>query len=198
MAVGLDERSSPIGPPPSRWWMARVWSRAPHHGFPEYDGLWPQFAGDVVEMTGLCAADGRPPPAISECELSYVNPITAVEPWPHNSRAERLLLQSFGGDADGLLPVPDDVVADARFSMPPRGAAPAGKMTVEMHWVSVEGPGQAVGMTLSARCRVPDGLLSTVHAFFDNALEWIILGFAALTDAAPVGAPEPGALHRVR
>jgi hypothetical protein len=195
MAVSLQ----PPGADSSRaaWWMTRSWCREPHHGYPDYETLWPQFAEDLQALTETFTQGGRPAPLVSECELSYVNPVTAVEPWPGQSRLERLLLRWFGQhDGGGLLPSPEDVVADARFSMPRQGDAPAGTMTIETRWLSVEGPGQVMGMTLSARSRVSDGQLTSVRAFFDNALEWIIRGFAELTTASAVGAPEPTALQR--
>jgi hypothetical protein len=198
MAVGFDDHASSCTPSSPPWWVTRAWPRAAHHPFPDYDGLWPEFATDLDDMAMTCVERGRQAPVVSECTLSYVNPVTAVEPWPRNRRLERLLLHWFGdGFADGLLPTPDDVVADAHFSLPRRGAAPPGTMTIEMHWLSVEGPEHLVATTLSARSVVPDGELGSVRAFFDHALDWIIRGFAAVSDAAAIGAPEPGVTPRV-
>ena len=200
MAVGFDASAPWSKPPPlPRWWVTRAWPRAPHHSFPDYDSLWPQFAADLDDVAEQCTENGRLPPAAAECELRFVNPVTPVEPWPRTSRLERLLLHWFADTAaDGLLPTPEFAVADAHFSMPPRGKAPPGRMTIEMRWMSIEGPEPVVGMTLSARSRALDGELGAARAFFDNAFEWIVRGFAAVSESTPVGAPEPGALQRVR
>jgi hypothetical protein len=172
--------------------LARSWQRQPGEPFVGYDELWPAFSADHASWAGVVRDCGIEVPDITECELAYANPMTVEESWQRHGRLERLLVNWLGRHLSGeYLPPPEGVVTDATFRMPGRGRA-AGTLTVSLETIAHEGPEPLVGTTLTARSAVDGAGLGAAKAFFDEAFEWIVRGYASL---APL---EPDTSHRSR
>lgn len=178
---------------------AKAWARGPNEAFEGYEQLWPSFWRDLEAVRGRIVASGRPEPVLVECELRYTNPINAEETWHRHGQLERLLLRWLGQEmAGGFLPGPDDVVANATFTLPGARHKGSGTLTISLQSVNGEGPGPLMGMTLSAVGKV-QGDLAGARAFFDSAFEWIVRGFASLAPPMPEEVrPRSGLIRRAR
>jgi hypothetical protein len=163
--------------------VARSWHRPPHRGYPGYDDTWPLFAEDLRRFSWSPRQRSPEADLATRCELTYANPLRPDEDRSHSSRLGRALQGWTGIDpAEHLLPGPQDARASSRFQITGPNGAPAGHLSVEIESVWVEAREPLAVMTLSATGRPMGPGLGGVKAFFDNGFEWVVRGFAALTN----------------
>ena len=159
----------------------RNWIRpSPTAPYPSYRALAPKFAEDFAEFESFLIESGLGPPSITQCEITYVNPIAASEARGGFAELEKLLAPWSTEQTEPFLPAPEDAQLNLRYVMS-EGDQRLGRLNVSLQ-PALAGDGTAMAvLTLTARGRPLGAGLAGARAFLDLGHEWIVRGFTALT-----------------
>lgn len=189
------------GPPPARYWfrnasgdellqlqpnwIAANWRKvAPTAEYGRWDSRWNAFA------SWASAVEQRlgPPLRYDQVEVTYVNHIERQGVWEGHGDASAVfafLSTSSAGAAD-FLPRPEQTRADVQFVIPhPTDGRPIGRLHASVAPVfKLPADEPAFVLNLTARGEPLSPGLQGVRSFADIAHEWIVRGFAELTNKA--------------
>ena len=161
---------------------SRNWTGSEAGTYPSFEQLRPAFADDFGEFRRFLIGEGIGDPLITQCEITYVNPIEAGDGWQRLGELGKVFAPWSGSYAEGFLPEPEDVQLATRFVIPGASGEPIGRLYVTLQ------PGfdpatlaPRMLLTLSARGRPLSPGYPGAEAFLEVGHEWIVKGFSTLT-----------------
>lgn len=161
----------------------RNWTRRSlDESYPSYRTLLPPFQTDFEEFCEFLAANDLETPSITQCELTYINPIHAGEAWERLGQLDQALAPWSGSYSEGFLPEPEDVQLAMRYRIPDSSGSPVGRLVVTVQPGNDSASGRPLYLlSMVARGR-PIGVgLDGALAFLNLAHEWIVRSFTTLT-----------------
>lgn len=162
--------------------LVQNWRRVkPDDAYPHYEALRPLFASAFETLAQFVGAEGIGRVQVTQCEISYVNPIRPAGPFESLGRLDKLLSPWSGKFADEFLPTPDVVSASMRFPIEVEGRL-VGRLHISAQPAAKPATGeQVLLLQVVARGRpVGEGLAGVLN-FLDIGHEWIVRGFASAT-----------------
>jgi len=190
-------RMTGVLPSPSVWFVAdgrnellqvqrdrftRNWAKqSGDESYPSFDALWPKFASDFTSLSSFLEIEKFGTPSVTQCELTYVNPIKAGAGWSNHGELDKVLAPWSGQQSEPFLPYPDDAQVAMRYTIPDDDGIPVGRLYVKVDSVISPEQEPVILMTLSARGRPLGPGLEGAKGFLDLAHEWIVRGFTSLT-----------------
>jgi uncharacterized protein (TIGR04255 family) len=159
----------------------RNWAKVASGEYPRFATLYPAFESDFNEFVEFLKDEGLPAPSITQCELTYVNNISADESWARHGQLDEVITPWSGALTEGFLDEPEDVVINIRYVIPSDSGVPIGRLNVAIQpaWTPETTP--MVLMTLTARGAPVGADMDGVKQFMATAHEWIVRGFSTLT-----------------
>ncbi|KPJ53890.1 MAG: hypothetical protein AMS16_05040 [Planctomycetes bacterium DG_58] len=137
--------------------------------FKHWDGFW-----------RFLTAEGLAAPEIDQCELVYVNVVPKGEGWETVSDLSELFTVFKWRARGDFLPEPEGMSGALHFGWPDG----KGRLHAELVPVRIEADNrEAAQFRLISRGRPDSTDAKSIDAWFDKAREWIVRGFAALTDS---------------
>jgi uncharacterized protein (TIGR04255 family) len=158
----------------------RNWRRAETDAdYPRYETLRPRFEGDWLRFLSFLEREGLGRPEVNQCEVTYINHIDLGLGWEtfkDLSGVLKILAPSRPGD---FLPVPEMVLANARYLMPDG----KGRLHVAAQpAIPRRGGKPVVQLTLTARGAPRSSETGDILAWLDLGHTWIVEGFADITN----------------
>ena len=154
--------------------------------YPRYEVLRPTFVREAQEFIGFLGDIGLGEAAITQAEVTYINPISLQE-LGDPLDLSRLISPWSGRFSDSFLPLPEDTGFRLRFRIPePASGEPVGRLYVEgnpaIHQtLGGEAPEEVFMLQLFARGRPLGSGLDGALAFLDLGHDWVVRGFTSLT-----------------
>lgn len=153
----------------------RNWRKRPQHtDYPRYDVHRREFSDEWNHYLSFLEAQHLPRPAVSQCEVTYIN---------HIEHAATDLHEVFSAWNDvrrgtSFLPSVETGSFTLAYVLPDR----RGRLHVELQPVlRVTDGAQLLQLTLTARGRPGSPSLQDILAWFDLGHEWVVRGFTELT-----------------
>ncbi len=151
--------------------------------YPHYEIISESFKKDFDIYKKFLSDEGLGEFVPNQCEITYVNHIFQGEGWKHHGELEKLFTVWDARYSDSFLPQPEDVTFAVRYQIPREGDKPLGRLNIIVR------PGfqktdnkPLIAMTLIARGKPLDGEGDGVIPFFNEGREWIVRGFASITE----------------
>ncbi|MEE9381962.1 MAG: TIGR04255 family protein [Nannocystaceae bacterium] len=175
-------------PPPVRAWLVtkdesellqiqegalfRNWRRRGEAVYPRYSHLRGEFQADCRKLFALVDAAGLGLPAVTQCEVTYVNTI------PLDGVAVEEVIQAWrGGASDNFLPEHDATQIAMHYTIP-GGKGPTGRL----HVVAViQREKKELTLTLTARGAPEGTTLDDALDWLDVGRRWVVSGFCSVT-----------------
>lgn len=161
----------------------RNWTKqGPKDSYPSYRTLLPLFRKDFQEFCDFLRTNDLGEPSVTQCELTYVNPIYSGEVWERLGQLDRVLAPWSGRYTEGFLPEPEDLQIAMRFRIPDSDGTPLGRLAVTLQPGNDTASGRPLYLlSIVARGRPLSAGLDGAMSFLDVAHEWIVQGFTTLT-----------------
>ena len=163
---------------------ARNWRMvAEGEPYPRYEKLRDRFLEDLAAFLSFAVADKRIAQVkFNQCELTYVNHITAGSGWDRHGQLAEVLAPCVSAFTEEFLPEPEELRMRGSFVIPAPGGEPLGRLRFSVEPGYRRKDDQPIFVfNLVARGR-PDGTaIEGVKQFLDTGHVWIVRGFAALT-----------------
>jgi uncharacterized protein (TIGR04255 family) len=137
---------------------------------PSFEQIWQEFCrflrGVKVDV-----------PAVTECEVTYVNHIDKGSGWT-NLRDLGQVVASWSGETSGkFLPSPDLISLNAAYPIAGRG----GRLRFALQPGVTRTGMETLQLTVTARCKPASPDLSDVLNALDAGREWVVKGFTDFT-----------------
>jgi len=152
--------------------------------YPRYRNLRGLFQRDFETFRGLVESEQWGTVEANQCEVTYVNVITAGEGWQDHGELDKVLTVFTRTYSDNWLDKPEEATVNLQFVL---GEAdePVGRLHIvanPVYHVPTNQP--AIRLTLTARGK-PDGEgIDGIMQFLDRGHEEIVRGFTSITTAA--------------
>lgn len=148
--------------------------------YPRYKRLRSEFREELNVLAFFLRDEGLGELAIDQCEITYVNHVVVPPGIPSADERERFLTNWTSLPPSSFLPMPEDTVLQWRFRIP---GDPAPRRLHVLAQQARRGDGQPFWvMNLMARGRPAKPGIDGSFEFFDLGHEWIVRGFADLTE----------------
>jgi uncharacterized protein (TIGR04255 family) len=155
------------------------------HEYPRYAKLRARFEQETTQLQALLANDALGELVPNQCEVTYINHITAGEVWKDHSEAGKVFRLLVDGSRVPLSAQPEHVRFDTAFPMRDDAGQFRGRLHVSVASGFLREPRDPMfAMTLTARGAPLGGGLAGALEFLDLGHRWIVRGFAELTTEA--------------
>jgi uncharacterized protein (TIGR04255 family) len=162
----------------------RNWTAGPaHEPYPRYARLQPEFRAEFEAFRTFLSESGFRSPQITQCELTYINPIRPSEVWERHGQLDRILAPWSGRYSEGFLPEAEDLQVLGRYVIE-HGDVPAGRLTMSMQSARDPQGSPVYLLTLVARGAPLGPDVDGAMAFLDLGHDWIVKAFTTLTTEA--------------
>lgn len=157
----------------------RNWTRSPNEGYPSYATLKPRFDQDFGSLCDHLSGQGFPPLVVTQCELTYLNPIVPDDNWSRPGQINEIIAPWSGEFSEPFLLEPEGVQLRAGWVVEFQGDR-VGRFTTEVGPLAGAGPPRIL-VTLQSRLRPLAAGQAGIDASLDLSHDWIVRGFASLT-----------------
>jgi len=163
---------------------ARNWRRREgSHEYPRFPALRARFGDDLRAFRDFVTTSGLPDLEINQCEITYVNLLTAGEGWSQHGDVGAVISPLSGATSDGRLPLPESVDATFRYLFVwPGEAEPAGRLHVHVtpvHRIVDGEPMLKVVLTARGRPRGTD--VAQASSWLEVGHDFLVRAFTSLT-----------------
>ncbi len=150
--------------------------------YPRYDSIREQFKKEYSDFEKHLTREGLGELKPNQCDVTYVNHITAGESGGLHSELASVLSLCKLEFSEEFLPQPEELRMNGCFVIPGDDKAPMGRLRFSIEPAFRRSDDMPLFlMNLVARgCPTDDGIQG-VLGFMDVGHEWIVRGFAALT-----------------
>lgn len=147
--------------------------------YPRFQTVSTRFLEAWDRFLAFCQIEGLGPPTVNQLELIYINHITVTDVADCVREASHIFPDVRWREAHGFLPPPETLAWKTSFLLPDR----QGRLHVSMrHAIRRKDKQPVLLLELTARGMAPSGERERIHSWFGLAREWIVRGFADLTD----------------
>src|ERR1700683_627589 len=150
--------------------------------YPRYSSIRSRFKSALDLFSAFAAAEKLGVIIPMQCEVTYVNHISAGEGWSTHADIDHVMTVWESQYSELYLPRPEDVAFDTRFLMADEKGVPLGRLHVQLQsaYRSVDKHPIFV-LSLTARGAPQSADFAAAFRLFDQQHEWIVRGFACLT-----------------
>jgi uncharacterized protein (TIGR04255 family) len=159
----------------------RNWSKVTGADYPSYAVLRPRFALEYEGFLAFLDDVGMGEPSVTQCELTYINPIKPNDVWSAPGDLPKVLSPWSGALSEGFLPNPDDVQIAVRYPIRDEDGSSRGRLNATLRPQRDATGGPVLMFTLAARVTPAKTGQPGVLECFDLAHEWIVRGFTTMT-----------------
>ena len=154
----------------------------PEDVYPRYEYMRGKFEAIWGGFCNWCSEQAGETPQVGQCEVTYVNNVFKDEGWSVPSEARNVFPFLRWPDSTVFLPSPATLACNLVFDI----AGESGRLHVACrHARMLSDPRRELfRLDLTARGKPQNDDLSGLAAWFAVAREWIVKGFADLTDPA--------------
>lgn len=147
--------------------------------YPRFHNLIGEYKEHLTGFLAFLKDNEIPPPSVIGCELTYVNHIPQEQGWTSPADLSRVFKDYYWSTSDGrFLPPPKSATWKIQFGMPNDN----GDLTVTViPALRVKDQMPTLKLEILAKLRTADKSVEETSAWFDLAHEWIVRGFADLT-----------------
>jgi uncharacterized protein (TIGR04255 family) len=153
--------------------------------YPRYEHIRATFANELTRFADFIAREQLGTFTATQCEVTYVNHITAGKGWQEHGDLGNVLTVFRRSFSDDFLESVEDAAVRLRFVMRNEAGEPIGRLH------AVLDPGYRTGsdrplftLNLTARGAPLGEEIDGVLKFLDLGREWVVRGFASLTTPA--------------
>jgi uncharacterized protein (TIGR04255 family) len=149
--------------------------------YPRYRSVIARYKQLVGEFLAFLEENGIPPPAVTGCELTYVNHIPSEQGWTSPADLYKVFRDYCWTGGEGrFLPDPKNVSWKVQYPIDENN----GTLTVAANSaVRVRDQMPTMKLELSAKLRMNEKSINDTWRWFDVAHEWIVRGFGDLTQS---------------
>ena len=149
--------------------------------YPRFHTVRDNFISHWEGFLSFLEEEHLPPPQLDQLELTYVNHVPSGQAWHDLSDLGSLVTCFDWRTRTGFLPVPENVGLSMHFRLPDR----LGRLHVELAPVLKQPESApALRLSLTVRGRPAEKITTeSMKGWFELAREWIVKGFADLTQA---------------
>jgi uncharacterized protein (TIGR04255 family) len=146
--------------------------------YPRYDSVIASYRRYLSTFLEFLRDVSIPVPAVTGCELTYVNHISQEDGWKSVHDLPVVFRDMhWQNDSGRFLPIPRNLSWRMQFALPT-----AGVLTASLsHAVRVKDQVPTLKLELSAKAALPNKTFDDIWSWFDVAHEWIVRGFVDLT-----------------
>lgn len=150
--------------------------------YPRYSVLRQQFVEDFSLFLNIVAEQGWGNVEPNQCEVTYVNLITAGQNGRSPGEIDQILTLFRPAYSDEGLGAPEEVTLGATYLIKGAADEPIGRLRVNAQpVVRVADGSSAIRLTLSARGLPDGGAIESALGFLDRGHEMIVRAFASIT-----------------
>jgi uncharacterized protein (TIGR04255 family) len=151
--------------------------------YPRYDSIRSRFSSALNVFSSFAASEKLGEIIPMQCEVTYVNHILAGEGWSTHADLDRVITMWENRYSESYLPRPEDAAFQTRFLMADEGGMPLGRLHVQLQsaYRSVD-KHPIFELNLTARGAPQSADFAAAFRLFDQQHEWIVRGFACLTE----------------
>jgi len=147
--------------------------------YPRFDVVSTKFFSAWDQFQGFCKSEGLPLPAVNQLELTYINHINVTDVAAYVKEASKIFPDMRWHEPHRFLPSPETLAWKTSFLFPDR----QGRLHVSMrHAIRRKDQKPTLLLELTARGMPASKERDGVLGWFAMAREWIVRGFADLTD----------------
>lgn len=147
--------------------------------YPRFDVVSTKFFEAWEQFQGFCQSEGLPQPSVNQLELTYINHIGMTDVGSYFSDVSNIFPDMRWRETHGFLPSPETLVWKTSFLLPER----QGRLHVSMrHAIRRKDQQPVLLLELTSRGMPSSKERESIRGWFVMAREWIVRGFADLTD----------------
>jgi len=147
--------------------------------YPRFEAVSEKFFEAWDRFQGFCQSEGMPLPSVNQLELTYINHISVTNVEAYIRDASNIFPDMRWREAHQFLPSPETLAWKTSFLFPDR----QGRLHVSMrHAIRRRDQKPVLLLELTARGMPASKERDSVRGWFAMAREWIVRGFADLTD----------------
>jgi uncharacterized protein (TIGR04255 family) len=164
-----------------RDWFCVNWRKVRQEDqYPRYERMAESFAARWTQFCDFVKQQGQAPPEVKLLEMTYINNIYKEQGWSDPKEiGEVFPAVSFQEEHFDFLPAPATFASGMVFDI----NAQAGRLYVSCrHAREIDTNREFFRLELVSRGRLNGGTLDDIMTWFAHAREWIVRGFADLTD----------------
>jgi uncharacterized protein (TIGR04255 family) len=146
--------------------------------YPRYENIRPMFEREWDLFRNFLSTQKVPLPTSVRCEVTYVNHIERGENWHTFGDLTDLLKVSLGGEKLDFLPLPDQVICNARYPM----TDALGTLTITFEpAIRKTDQKEVLQLRLTAQGGAESARSEDIVKWLDKGREWIVRGFTDFT-----------------
>jgi uncharacterized protein (TIGR04255 family) len=162
----------------------RNWRRVGEGPYPSYDRLRPRFDKEFKEFRQFLDEEHLSQPIVTQCEVTYVNPISVGPTWSRLGEVRKVIRPWSGKVSDPFLGEPEDLQFIQRHLIRGSNHEAVGRLLIALQpGYNLDGS-PVMLLTLTARGRPLSDKPVGVRSFMELGHEWIVRGFTAMTTPA--------------
>jgi uncharacterized protein (TIGR04255 family) len=156
------------------------WRRLGDEGvYPRYQRVIATYRECLTGFIAFLSEQKIAPPSVTSCELTYVNHIPQEQGWDSTAQLSKVFTDfCWSQRSNRFLPPPKNLTWKVQFPLPDN----KGNLTVDVQPAKrVKDQMPTLKFEISAKNRSPSNSIADTWAWFDLAHDWIVRGFADLT-----------------
>lgn len=147
--------------------------------YPRFEVVSTKFFEAWERFQGFCQSEGLPLPSVNQLEMTYINHIRVTDVEAYVRDASNIFPDMRWRETHEFLPSPEILAWKTSFLFPDR----QGRLHVSMrHAIRRKDQQRVLLLELTARGAAASKERESIRAWFAMAREWIVRGFADLTD----------------
>ncbi len=160
------------------------WREMPEHDgqYPRYRAIRDTFKQEFRSFKAFVGNEKLGCVVPNQCEVTYVNHITAGEGWETHADIDKVITVWSGAHSDPFLSCVEDAEMSFRYVMTDKSGRRVGRLNVRCRPAYSSKDAQPIFvLTLTARGQPAKPTEASVMKVLDLGHEWVVRGFKAMT-----------------